>query len=1566
MNKDLDDRLIPSGEYRDAQNISVGKSEADDIGALENVLGNTEITVTNLAATPILATNMKSIGYITDENKGVVYVFTTNYTDPNGSSPVQPSYINGTGSRCIIYSWNLSSPTVLTRLVDDIFLNFSTTNPIQASIIENLLFFTDNRNQPRKINITKPLGYYTDESQVSVAKYSPYQAISLVKKTTATVLAAPAPTSTTFVVKKNLAILPGMSISSTNANDQTKIQGGEYITVLSAVTSGAAPNEITTVTLSAAPAAAGNNPSSTDIFLFLISTMTDKSDIATWPGDPDYLEDRFVRFSYRFQYDDGEYSLMAPFTQITYLPKQKGYFFGNGQSGADFKPSDENAAYRSTIVEFMENSINNIELRIPLPEVFTNSNVSFNYKIKNLEVLYKESDALVVKVLDTLNVSQIVNTSETDTNTCVYDYQSRKPYKTLTEEQTVRVYDKVPVRALAQETVASRVIYGNYTDRYTPPNDLFYEVKIQSKDTINFENWIEYPNHTLKQNRNYQVGFVLADKFGRQSPVILSPVDEQITVSYSGSTIYSPYDSGASNIKEWFGDALQLTINETIQGGTTGTTSLPNFQTGTPGLYGIRTGNGSGFDIAGATATVANKIYTFTTTASSVTNVPIVGNYLRGEYIDFVKITNRTGTNPYTITCDGDVNKDYEQTQPTGQSDIKYGYKLNQTGWYSYKIVVKQTEQDYYNVYLPGILNGYPARELTVPVSPLPNPFNIPSPTFPTDEDGKTANIVLINDNINKIPRDLSEVGPEQKQFRSSVQLFGRVENDAANSNRQYYPLLTTDTAINISTADDSNMVYQTLSTVGQANLYQLDTNPLIARLSTTNAIGSLSATMQPYLAIYETEPVESLLDIFWETASEGLVADLNSDIDTGFTGASSLTATGFNINESKVTTDIVTDPFWPVSQEGNAFDSSTAYSYIGSVQPTSNINIIPQTDSTSGLINWSVSSNREGTLNSLTNASDASSKFVLEYNNTVGSGNRYSYQLKLNYATVTDNFIYLFGSAEEEFTFIFNMTTVSGATTNVRVPINLLGDVTNITPDLKAALTNIFADVTEGPSAVNPLVDYSTLAVTPGVNGTSNSVKTNDLFYDITAGNPSGYFAITQAGQLYQAGGAESIPYGVYTLTIKLRDATVGPGAGTEDTGFKEITRQQIIQIGPQPINLTLIECITNPSPNFGQTSSNPKNQFTSPNTADPAYYNSPTAGIDKSVSGIWYISSSSYTSYGTATGGINQGLSAGDQIPVSGMPLATENGGKPWRLAEQSLTGGSVVFSCNLSQDNTHSNSPNGYMTQLQSTAQFRVYHRTTSGTGAWRQIKDVNNNPSDTQITAQDYYVPADRGTGPSSNPSYVINTKLLSVNNQPFTSYAQIIFAFDQPGEYAVLFDEGSTITGDEAANRMVAWCNADDLYYDKCVIENGVNTTLVNGVATPQAYEYSVQGNPGSSTPGCSFALNSVNSPVAYGEYVEQFFTSPTFGEAFSFSTIGGTPSSDTNYYAFRNETVFRDASISSSPLFTFSSRFTTATGKKFKPAVDVSCWAKYKSGNPNNCTINCDPVIRKFPYGLNS
>lgn len=33
MNQDLDDRLIPPGEYRSAQNISISRSEGSDVGA---------------------------------------------------------------------------------------------------------------------------------------------------------------------------------------------------------------------------------------------------------------------------------------------------------------------------------------------------------------------------------------------------------------------------------------------------------------------------------------------------------------------------------------------------------------------------------------------------------------------------------------------------------------------------------------------------------------------------------------------------------------------------------------------------------------------------------------------------------------------------------------------------------------------------------------------------------------------------------------------------------------------------------------------------------------------------------------------------------------------------------------------------------------------------------------------------------------------------------------------------------------------------------------------------------------------------------------------------------------------------------------------------------------------------------------------------------------------------------------------------------------------------------------------------------------------------------------------
>jgi hypothetical protein len=43
MEKDLDERLVPNGQYRDAMNIQVATSEGSEVGTVQNILGNRQI-----------------------------------------------------------------------------------------------------------------------------------------------------------------------------------------------------------------------------------------------------------------------------------------------------------------------------------------------------------------------------------------------------------------------------------------------------------------------------------------------------------------------------------------------------------------------------------------------------------------------------------------------------------------------------------------------------------------------------------------------------------------------------------------------------------------------------------------------------------------------------------------------------------------------------------------------------------------------------------------------------------------------------------------------------------------------------------------------------------------------------------------------------------------------------------------------------------------------------------------------------------------------------------------------------------------------------------------------------------------------------------------------------------------------------------------------------------------------------------------------------------------------------------------------------------------------------------
>ena len=1243
MNKDLDDRLIPNGEYRDAQNISVGKSEADDIGALENVLGNILANGTDLGNA-----NLETIGYFADDNNSVIYLFLTDNTNH------------------FIYRYKESESNPYIKLVEGSFLNFNKSNPITGiNLVENLLFFTDNLNQPRKINVNKSLGYYTQESDISVAKYNPYQPLEVMKKVE--VVADAVSSGTTInIPAANANILPGMLlVSSKAANGQAGITAGEYIYV----TANAGGTAITVNIAPALAVAVG------DTLIFVQTTMTGENispffnDVQmpgtpNWPGDPDYLENKFVRFSYRFQFDDKEYSLMAPFSQPTFIPKQKGYFLGSG--GGSPKTKDENDAYISTVVEFFENGVQDIDLIIPLPDVVNNLGIanSDTYKIVNLDILYKESDQQVVKIIDTINIGNA--TGNTDTFT--YNYISSKPYKTLPQRQTVRVYDKVPVKALSQEVSGNRVMYGNFQSQHTPPSSIDYQVGANEKsapttgETVTeFFNWVEYPNHTLKQNRNYQVGFILSDKYGRQSSVILSSNDTYKTsgsIAFGGSTIYHPYRASTQNLKEWWGDALKVLVNKSITSNTV--------NDGEPGLYAMPIVNG--FNITG-TPVITNTTYTFELAGgAATTGLPVNNSYLRGEYTDFVKVTNRTGAgtnlDPYIVTTEGKVNGFLYGKNALNNPDIKFAYTLpNPLGWYSYKIVVKQQEQDYYNVYLPGIVKGYPDQTGVTP--------KVDFPTTPTGS--FISNMVLINDNINKIPRDLSEVGPEQKQFRSSVRLFGRVQNTitpatpntdpGVASNIQYFPGIKSDTAITIAAANDANMAYElfsdsqaagqqlysSLSTTGQASMYQLDSNPLIARLSTSADIGAISTatanganpSMIPCLAIYETEPVDSVLQLFYETSTSGLIADLNADVETGFDGVAGLESLSYSQNENMAANTNVTAEFRPQNNQGSPFNNtaiSTGYPQITVVDGSG-------VQRASGDIN------------------NPSGDFKIVTSNT-------GYKLQTN----TNSFVFGSDGATKE-VYTIQLTWRVDAT----------GDISTTTST--GSLTNIAPEFTVGASLpdVTVAVDTTSVVTRDGNNG-SNSNSTSGLLYSILpVTNPNNYFSIgSTTGVITKL---NTTPIGVYDLDIKIEDAVLN---GVAQTGSESVTKDQKVTIGATGINASAKStCKINSS------AGNPGvNYLSAPINTNP-------------VVGVWYLSDSTLAS---------------NDLPVT--PTAAQSGfsqGGGFKIGG-ALSQGTVVFQCIIQQSFTNNSSLGFSFTE--SSVMWKVYYRDPNGTNTWNQIADINN--------------------------------------------------------------------------------------------------------------------------------------------------------------------------------------------------------------------------------------------------
>jgi len=937
MNKDLDSRIIPNGEYRDAQNVNVSKSEGSDVGSLENVLSNELISDIKSLIISIEETktgarrqdfeaslnSLEVIGKFMDVKNNRIFLMLTNYTDTSPDrlsnfasrdkyTTAFPPVLIYKGACCYIAMYNANSNTS-SILVGGNFLNFSKTHKVEGiNLLEDLLFFTDNRNQPRKINVRRAINepfsntnpYYRNEDHVSVAKFAPVLPISLIQETSSNIWESTMkskseqylPVHLVDTVTGNIGV-GGNTINLTRSFTQgsnTSMVFAGSIGVGDKITINNAPNDDLEFTITQYT---NGNPTSNS-FEFSPATpviISDKSVVkfqrvnpdydANYIGDEKVLKDKFQRFSYRFKYDDNEYSLFAPFTQETFIPEQFGYFIND----------DDQKSGESGVVNFMRNLVDNIKFMIRLPDEA--QLLKDNFKVKEIQIVSKASDELAIKVIEDIPVEDLTGSSRD----YAYEYNSIKPYKTLPSNEITRVHDKVPVRAKCQEVTGSRVMYGNFLDKHTSPEFLNYQLKTTIKNNLNpdsagsYNSSVpfsqlkkEYPNHTLKQNRTYTVGVVLVDRYGRSSNVILSKQDVDLPATDKISTIYNNYSNiGTSTIASWPGDVLEIQFNDLIP------SSGPN---GYPGLY-------------------------------------------------------NSSNNPL--------------------------------GWYSYKIVVKQQEQEYYNVYLPGIIAG--EIKWLGKLQPDYQNGNIKS------------TISLYGDNINKVPRDLKEVGSTDIQFRSDTLLFNRVNPNgwdtyttqpAPATNGSPYSSQSSvgkkpDTVDFIkpfkqfgewSTSKgnlypgETNIVFSsgspptknpwypfTGSPTGSPNdtvftdpIFRANENPFVAVISSLRQTGVTpikSSGLNPEysaegvnrlgdtsLGVYETSPIFSQLELFYETSTAGLItadsyvsltneySGLNNDIEAGTAGNSpvSFSNINFTLNENEPSGSPATNYFECLDSIGN------------------------------------------------------------------------------------------------------------------------------------------------------------------------------------------------------------------------------------------------------------------------------------------------------------------------------------------------------------------------------------------------------------------------------------------------------------------------------------------------------------------------------------------------------------------------------------------------------------------------------------------------------------------------
>ena len=623
MNKDLDERLVKNGEYRDAMNIQVRTTDGDASGTVQNVQGNTPFAYSS--ASTYLTNKAKVIGSVADEKNNKAYFLVSSpdfditvsdtgitaitywmdsiievdskgfnnvvlndlyaYSSTRAQAGISATADTNTitisdghssflkvGMKIQLYASNgtalltadtkilTSSGTSLT--VDKQIptainsgtcsfviaskprvLNFSQKHQITGiNVIDEYLFFTDGRSEPKKINIKR---CKEGTTQVSTALGSVnYNQTKLHLNNQATGASLPITSFETdhigdileehvTVIRKAPRTAPTLDMSTTTRQGSTQLtiidqdfsnsNVGDPFTVLqdtstSSIIEGDIINFESLDDESYNPTIIRvrcfSITSSGFVFIIIAISSAIPSTFTEWSGTLEqpkpFFELKFPRFGYRYKYNDGEYSSFSPFSEIAFLPSE-----------FDF---DAKNAYNLG----MENNLRELTITNFLPEKSVRPD-----DIESVDILYKSTDSPTVYVIKTINRDldpewQGVNGAVTGKVKITSDMV----YKIIPDNQILRSFDNVPRFAKAQEVIANRLIYANYTQGY----DLGLQPALSLSLTSNDLSTTLTPEKSIKSLRNYKLGFVYGDKYGRETAVI-SPGDKSYAANVGGNKV---------------------------------------------------------------------------------------------------------------------------------------------------------------------------------------------------------------------------------------------------------------------------------------------------------------------------------------------------------------------------------------------------------------------------------------------------------------------------------------------------------------------------------------------------------------------------------------------------------------------------------------------------------------------------------------------------------------------------------------------------------------------------------------------------------------------------------------------------------------------------------------------------------------------------------------------------------------------------------------------------------------------------------------------------------------------